>query len=73
MPAINYEKMLQDLVEAHKTGIERGYPIGFKDGLQEGIKIGRELEKKEHNSAVAEGTRMRSPECAKQLRSRRKD
>lgn len=77
MPAINYEKMLQDLVEAHKKGIERIYPIAFKDGFENGVKIGieigRGIERKEHNPAVAEGTRMRSPECAKQLRSRRKD
>lgn len=73
MTAINYEQMLQDLVEAHKQGIKRIYPIAFKDGVEVGIEIGRELERKAHNPAVAEGTRMGSSQCAKQLRNRRKD
>ncbi|NNH77862.1 hypothetical protein HLH17_09355 [Acinetobacter sp. ANC 5380] len=73
MPAINYEKLIQDLAESHIQGIKRIYPIAFKDGVEVGIEIGRDLERKEHDRAVSEGTRMGSSECAKQLRNRRND
>ena len=71
-----YEALLADIARAHIEGIRRGYKIGYKDGHRDGHKDGErdavEREKQRMNPAIAEGTRMGSSECARELESRKR-
>lgn len=66
MAEIDYEALLRSFAEAHISGIERGYALGYKDGSRDAI----EAERARMNPAISEGTRMRSSQCARELQSR---
>lgn len=68
MAAIDYEALLRSFAEAHISGIERGYAIGYEDGRRDAI----EAERARMNPVISEGTRMRSPQCARELQNRQR-
>lgn len=72
MAMTEYEALLASIARAHIEGIRRGYEIGYKDGLKDGEKEAIEREKQRMNPAIADGTRMGSSECARELESRKR-
>ena len=72
MAMTEYEALLAGIARAHIEGIRRGYEIGYKDGLKDGEKEPVEREKQRMNPAIADGTRMGSSECARELESRKR-
>lgn len=53
--------------------LKKAHDIGFASGFEKGAIVGYALAMEHTKTAVSEGLRNGSPECGKNMRSRRKD